>query len=158
MKYNDNGEYKDIYVKAFDTLPVGTEVDYDGSTVPDGWEEVDTYDSGWQTLTLTSTFNVYDSSNPVQYRKIGKTVYLKGTLTSTQEITANSTTIIGTLPQDYRPTNQVWTICHGSGMNIWLLSIQANGNLTIERYGTATNIAIPSGAWLPISSISWLVD
>lgn len=41
MKYNDNGEYKDIYVKSFDTLPVGTEVDYIGSTVPSGWEEVD---------------------------------------------------------------------------------------------------------------------
>ena len=40
MKYNDNGEYKDIYVKAFDTLPVGTEVDYDGSTVPSGWTQV----------------------------------------------------------------------------------------------------------------------
>ena len=40
MKYNDNGEYKDIYVKAFDTLPVGTEVDYDGSTVPSGWTEI----------------------------------------------------------------------------------------------------------------------
>lgn len=40
MKYNDNGTYKDIYVKAFDTLPVGTEVDYDGSTVPSGWTEV----------------------------------------------------------------------------------------------------------------------
>ena len=40
MKYNDNGEYKDIYIKTFDTLPVGTEVDYDGNTVPDGWTEV----------------------------------------------------------------------------------------------------------------------
>ena len=40
MKYNDNGEYKDIYIKTFDTLPVGTEVDYDGETVPDGWSEV----------------------------------------------------------------------------------------------------------------------
>lgn len=39
MKYNDNGEYKDIYVKSFDTLPVGTEVDYDGETVPTGWTE-----------------------------------------------------------------------------------------------------------------------
>ena len=43
MKYNDNGTYKDIYVKAFDTLPVGTEVDYIGDTVPDGWSEVDSY-------------------------------------------------------------------------------------------------------------------
>ena len=41
MKYNDNGTYKDIYVKTFDTLPVGTEVDYDGQTVPTGWTEVD---------------------------------------------------------------------------------------------------------------------
>lgn len=41
MKYNDNGTYKDIYVKAFDTLPVGAEVDYDGSVVPDGWTEVE---------------------------------------------------------------------------------------------------------------------
>lgn len=40
MKYNDNGEYKDIYVKSFDTLPVGTEVDYDGDTAPTGWTEV----------------------------------------------------------------------------------------------------------------------
>jgi len=40
MKYNDNGTFKDIYVKASDTLPVGTEVDFDGNTIPAGWEEV----------------------------------------------------------------------------------------------------------------------
>ena len=41
MKYNDNGEWKDIIVKATDTLPIGTEVDYNGTNVPDGWEEVE---------------------------------------------------------------------------------------------------------------------
>ena len=40
MKYNDNGTYKDIYVKTFDTLPVGAEVDYDGETAPAGWVQV----------------------------------------------------------------------------------------------------------------------
>lgn len=40
MKYNDNGTIKELKVKSFDTLPVGTEVDYDGSVVPDGWTEV----------------------------------------------------------------------------------------------------------------------
>ena len=44
MKYNDNGEYKDIYAKAFDTLPIGTEVDYNGNTVPTGWTQVNTLD------------------------------------------------------------------------------------------------------------------
>ena len=43
MKYNDNGTYKDIYVKAFDTLPIGTEVDYIGDTVPTGWTQVESY-------------------------------------------------------------------------------------------------------------------
>lgn len=39
MKYNDNGEYKDIYVKAFDTLPINSKVRFTGSTVPDGWTQ-----------------------------------------------------------------------------------------------------------------------
>lgn len=41
MKYNDNGEWKDIIIKATDTLPIGTEVDYNGTNIPDGWEEVE---------------------------------------------------------------------------------------------------------------------
>ena len=43
MKYRDpqTGEFKDITVKASDTLPIGTIVDYDGDIVPDGWETVD---------------------------------------------------------------------------------------------------------------------
>lgn len=40
MKYNDDGTIKEVKVKTFDTLPVGSEVDYDGSVVPDGWTEV----------------------------------------------------------------------------------------------------------------------
>lgn len=43
MKYRDpeTGEFKELYVKAVDTLPVGTEVDYEGEDVPAGWEEVE---------------------------------------------------------------------------------------------------------------------
>ena len=64
MKYNDNGTYKDIYVKAIDTLPVGTEVDFDGSVVPSGWTAVDNVlwtnpspnaEFGSQNITLSSS-------------------------------------------------------------------------------------------------------
>lgn len=43
MKYRDpvTGEFKELYTKAADTLPVGTVVDYDGTEVPAGWEEVE---------------------------------------------------------------------------------------------------------------------
>jgi len=61
MKYNDNGEYKDIYIKTFDTLPVGAEVDYDGETVPDGWSEiVPSKKVLWTNLTPTSSFAAQD--------------------------------------------------------------------------------------------------
>lgn len=36
MKYNDNGEFKPIYVKASDTLPIGAIVEFDGTEIPDG--------------------------------------------------------------------------------------------------------------------------
>ena len=55
MKYNDNGEYKDIYVKAFDTLPIGTEVDYDGNSVPDGWTEItNLYENSVSNVSISS--------------------------------------------------------------------------------------------------------
>lgn len=38
MKYSDNGTFKDIYVKASDTLPVGAEVEFDGENIPGGYE------------------------------------------------------------------------------------------------------------------------
>ena len=41
MKYNDDGTIKEIKVKSFDTLPVGAELDYDGTTVPSGWTEIE---------------------------------------------------------------------------------------------------------------------
>ena len=40
MKINDNGTIKDLVVKASDTLPIGTIVEYDGDTIPSGYEEV----------------------------------------------------------------------------------------------------------------------
>lgn len=41
MKYNDNGEIKNIVVKAADSLPVGTIVEYDGDSIPAGYEAVE---------------------------------------------------------------------------------------------------------------------
>lgn len=68
MKYNDNGTYKDIYVKTFDTLPVGTEVDYDGNTVPTGWTQVDNV--VWENDSPTSSFASQDITLDDTYSKI----------------------------------------------------------------------------------------
>ena len=97
MKYNDNGEYKDIYVKAFDTLPVGTEVDYDGSVVPSGWSEVTLYEDFKNKVT-------FDSGNPpnAQFFKIGRLIVI--TYQSANKVW-NTNDVIFTLPDGYRPKN-----------------------------------------------------
>lgn len=46
MKYNDNGEIKELKVKVLDTVPVGSIMDYEGDTIPNGWvkdESTDDY-------------------------------------------------------------------------------------------------------------------
>ena len=40
-KDSTTGQMKPLGVKVEDTLPVGTEVDYDGQDIPEGWVEVD---------------------------------------------------------------------------------------------------------------------
>lgn len=34
-------DFTDVVVKVGDTLPIGSEIDYDGQTAPAGWQEVD---------------------------------------------------------------------------------------------------------------------
>ena len=84
IKYKDNGEYKDIVVKVGDTLPIGTEVDYEGAEVPNGWEEVDDP-------------NEYSTTEQVIGKWIdGKPLYRKvvsmGTLPSSQGVIASTDT------------------------------------------------------------------
>lgn len=61
MKYRNpnTGELKDIYVKASDTLPIGTIVDYEGDTVPDGYEKA-TSEILWQNSNPNTSFASQD--------------------------------------------------------------------------------------------------
>ena len=91
MKYNDNGEYKDIYIKTFDTLPVGAEVDYDGETVPEGWSEIadpSTYS--------TSEVRIGTYKNKPLYRKM---------LEFTTPGTANTNTEVATFDTTFTVRN-----------------------------------------------------
>lgn len=72
VRVKDEGQFKEIYVKALDSMPVGTIVDYDGQTsdIPTGWE---TYGTGQikktsETRPLAShTVNAYSESESNAY-------------------------------------------------------------------------------------------
>lgn len=107
MKYRDNdGLFKDLFVKTSDTLPIGTIVEYDGTEVPTGYEEVK--NPNIYSYEEVKTSKIWIDGKPI-YRKfidlgvigeqyeyeIGNTysdvIYLNGFLykTATQKISAN---------------------------------------------------------------------
>lgn len=135
MKYNDNGEYKDIYVKSFDTLPIGAEVDYDGETVPTGWTEVQD-ETG--TIEITNTSQV---SGTINYAKVGRLIeiYYDLKITSGTSTTWSSMTIT-TVPDKLKPLlYTVSTVSRdvdkGSNYNIISCFIQPNGTLGFSDRG-----------------------
>ena len=76
-----------------DSVPIGTEVDYDGTEVPSGWEEIEN-DSGNLTL---------NSSPFTQYHKIGNVCMLKIGDYTQRTLASFETLELGTLSENYIP-------------------------------------------------------
>ena len=111
-------------------------------------------DSGWETLTpLGSDFELYTSDSPVQYRKVGKMVEVRGVVKPKNGFAAGDTATIGTLPSGYCPDETRHFICQGSLQNKWLLMIGSTGTMTFARYGGDTAQAAGTSAWLPFNAV-----
>lgn len=83
------GNLETVYVKALDSMPVGTEVDFDGniSDIPAGWEQVTNPYEYSSTEVDTGEIEIVNNVEYHRYRKV-----LRFTSTST----ANSWTTVGT--------------------------------------------------------------
>ena len=55
-------DFTDLVVKVGDTLPIGTEVDYDGQTAPAGWQEVSETNLGDVVVDSIRTKNLFDKN------------------------------------------------------------------------------------------------
>lgn len=76
MKYKDpiTGEIKDITIKSGDTLPIGTIVEFDGDTIPDGYEEFETEDYGSLGNVIVDDIickNMFNKNSTVDYYYLG---------------------------------------------------------------------------------------
>ena len=102
-----------------------------------GWLEP-IYDSGWQQLTVTSGEWTYAiiTARP-QYRRIGKTVYLRGLVSCVDG--AGQT--IATLPEGFRPGIYYnrFSCAHGTNGNTVCINIDSNGAIKdINKSSTST--------------------
>lgn len=112
-----------------------------------------TADSGWKTLPLASGITPNSDSVIPQYRKIGEAVYIRGGIKGV----VNDSTIVGILPEGYRPTRVVHFLQNKSASGgvpmIARWKIETNGNIIMvfsETQSEATH-------WFGLDT-SFLVD
>lgn len=118
-------------------------------------------DSGWQNATLESKFALYTSTAPVQYRRSGCTVEVRGAIKPTAVVAYNDGWVtITTLPEGFRPggSNAVRQICQGGGNSIFVLRVASTGAVQLSRYRNGyTNADIPVDTRLDFN-VTFLTD
>ena len=114
-----------------------------------------TFDSGWIYLKdnrdlYAQIFEDYSDYQRVKFRKVGKTVEIKGVCKLIEELTMpydiDTFVTIFQLPEGYSPSETVHRVCRGSSDDIFMLDITTNGNVNFTRYskkGTYTDIVLP---------------
>lgn len=101
------------------------------------------YDSGWKNCTYGSDFARYDTSQaPLQVRRIGNIVHLRGAVKPNKTITPtdDATVLVTSLGSTFAPTYTERVICQGSGSKRFLLSIYNSGNVYVSRYSNSTSL------------------
>ena len=119
------------------------------------------YNSGWKPVSsYGSGISLYNNSS-LYMRRVGKMVYLRGAVTNSSSITTTETSkkTLFTIASQFRPSYPHQSIQQGSGSNRWIMDVNKDGTVTLDRYSnnTATRNTVPTGAWL-VCTTSWMVD
>lgn len=101
-------------------------------------------DSGWADLPLGIGISAYNQEQTPRYRKIGKVVFLSGVFKGV--ITNN--TVIGTLPEGFRPAKKIMFAVPSISQCMSRISITSDGVVTHER---ATVEPLTSSNWHSIA-------
>ena len=95
-------------------------------------------DIPWTTLTLARGWSAYSTARTPKYRRVGSLVEIRGGVKPNAETSLGTSAVtFGNLPQGCRPVNmEVSAICQGSGVKVWLLTVDTAGNVCASRMRT----------------------
>lgn len=118
------------------------------------------YDTGWVNLTpgsgASGLFTNYDTDRPLQIRRVGKMVKIRGALRTTRVINVvgqeggTEPWYVCNLPGQFAPSKDELSIQQASSFNKHMMKIKASDKalLVAGRYGTTTTVNIPKDAYL----------
>ena len=131
------------------------------------WQELtlietsgEVYDTGWKPVECGNGISAWSSSDAPRIRRVGKTVELVGIITNSTSF-ANHDSLFRNIPEDMRPSRNVWSIQQGDIKNKttarWMMTINPGGKVSFDYYGFSGPLKISIGLCIPVHAI-WMVD
>ena len=118
-------------------------------------------DTGWNDVSFASNFGHYNTTNKVQYRRVGKIVTIRGIAKNTSAVTISSDTTIVNVATisdaTCRPSMAYRVVQQGSSLNKFTLAVNTDGVITLARHGTTSATNVGAGSWLNMSC-TFMVD
>lgn len=148
----DNGNTH-IYGVAVNAYTKDNNVTVDGVQIArTDTSTITTYSTGW------THYGSASGNSPV-VRRYGKVVSLTGAVTNTAEITLNTShSKAFSIPSGFRPSQDVFVVCQGSGANRYVLQVKSNGDVLIGRYSCSnTFTTVPVNQWFPFHAC-WVME
>lgn len=131
------------------------------------WQELtlietsgEVYDTGWKPVECGNGISAWSSSDAPRIRRVGKTVELVGIITNSTSF-ADHDSLFRNIPEDMRPSRNVWSIQQGDIKNKttarWMMTINPGGKVSFNYYGYSGPLKISIGLCIPVHAI-WMVD
>lgn len=131
------------------------------------WQELtlietsgEVYDTGWKPVECGNGISAWSSSDAPRIRRVGKTVELVGIITNSTSF-ADHDSLFRNIPEDMRPSRNVWSIQQGDIKNKttarWMMTINPGGTVSFNYYGFSGPLTISKGMCIPVHAV-WMVD
>lgn len=110
----------------------------------------------WNPVVLSSNFINSTEDRMLKYRRKGNLVEITGAIRTTSELAVGEWQV-GTIDDESsRPDISFETVCQGTATAVFMLRVQASGEMIVSRYrtgGSSSFEKIPNNAWLSIHAI-----
>lgn len=112
---------------------------------------IQSFASGFEAYATTAT-------HTPTVRRAGRVCTLSGACTPTRDVAGSSTQVtMFTLPEAWRPAQQVHALCQGSMRSRYLLTVMTDGRVCMSRYGTGSAYqTCEPGFWLTLNA-TWVL-
>nr|DAV58419.1 MAG TPA: receptor binding protein [Caudoviricetes sp.] len=118
------------------------------------------YDTGWKSVECGNGISAWSSFDAPRIRRVGKTVELVGIITNSTSF-ADHDSLFRNIPEDMRPSRNVWSIQQGDIKNKttarWMMTINPEGTVSFNYYGFSGPLTISKGMCIPVHAV-WMVD